>query len=201
MSEMRARLRPGQREEAQMLAEMNLPMMRVEAQAAALAARQQLKEAKCARETALREAAAARRDAQRVRQEARQMRHDVVLNVRGNSAQPILLKLDAVPQISERIQINTNGMQQRIVVRKVQFTADQLQSIDNAVAVATANLDRVDFAPAILGDGSKSLKCATSRTWTRQMQLHYGNAMRHAMQSIHSSFNVTNVHQGTGSSL
>lgn len=202
VSEMRARLRSGPREEAQMLAEMNLPMMRVEAKSAALAASQQLQEAKCARETALREAAVARREAQRARQEARQMRHEVVMQAPENSALPIVLKLNDLPQIQQRIHIETNGLQRTFEVSSIALSSDQIDRIDNAVAVATANLSHVDLAPTLAGNGATPLKCRRSTSsWSRQVEIHYGDAMRRAVQSIHNSLNVTNVHQGSGSSL
>jgi multidrug efflux pump subunit AcrA (membrane-fusion protein) len=184
-----------------MLAEMNLPILRVEAKAAALAAQQQVQVAKCERETALREAAAARREAQRARQDARQIRRDVTLTVPDLGPTSIMLKLDDMPQMDRRIQVRADAMQRRVEVRTVHITADQLEHIDSAVAVATANLNRVDFTPVIVGHGGAALKCPSSRSWSQQMQVQYGNAMRHALQSIHNSINVTNVHQGTGSSL
>jgi hypothetical protein len=201
VSEMRARLQPQHREEAQMLAEMNLPMMRIQAQAAAAAANEQLQEAKCARETALREAAAARREAERARQDARRMRHEATLTVSDEASRPIVLKLDELPRINQRIQIKTDALQRHIQVRTVQLTADQLYRIDHAVAMATANLDRVDFSPVIAVETAAPWKCGASHSWSQQMQVHYGSVMRHALQSIHNSLNVTTVHQGSGSSL
>jgi len=59
------RLRPGYAEEAQLLAEMNLPIAMAQAKVAEEVARQNIAAAQCARATALREAQRARRQAER----------------------------------------------------------------------------------------------------------------------------------------
>jgi hypothetical protein len=198
VSEMRARVLPTHPEEAQMLAEMNLPMLRIQAKSAAIAASEQ---AKCERETALRAAELARRDAQRAREDARRMRTNVGVAVPNDLPQPIVLNLKQLPQISERIQIKTNGLQRTVEIRGLRLTADQLGRINTAVEVATASINWTDFAPVVTGDASASVRCRAQRSFSQQMQLRYGNAMRHTLQSLHNSLNVTNIHQGTGSSL
>ncbi len=68
VGKVRTHLRPGYPEEAQMLAEMNLPIAMAQAKAAEEMARQNMAAARCARETALREAQRARREATRMRE-------------------------------------------------------------------------------------------------------------------------------------
>ena len=74
MGKVRTHLRPGYPEEAQMLAEMNLPIAMAQAKVAEEMARQNMAAARCARETALREAQRARREAERAQREAMRMR-------------------------------------------------------------------------------------------------------------------------------
>jgi hypothetical protein len=74
MGKVRTHLRPGYPEEAQMLAEMNLPIAMAQAKVAEEVARQNMAAARCARETALREAQRARREAERAQREATRMR-------------------------------------------------------------------------------------------------------------------------------
>ena len=67
MGKVRTHLRPGYPEEAQLLAEMNLPIAMSEAKVAEQVARQNMAAARGARETALREAERAQREAKRMR--------------------------------------------------------------------------------------------------------------------------------------
>jgi hypothetical protein len=68
MGKVRSHLRPGYPEEAQLLAEMNLPIAMAQAKVAEEVARQNMAAARCARETAKREAERARHEATRMRQ-------------------------------------------------------------------------------------------------------------------------------------
>ncbi len=74
MDKVRTHLRPGYPEEAQLLAEMNLPIAMAQAKVAEEVARQNMAAARCARETALREAQRARREPERAQREATRMR-------------------------------------------------------------------------------------------------------------------------------
>jgi hypothetical protein len=201
--DLQARVRTDQAEEAQMLAEMNLPVLRAEARAqareAALQASQEIAASKCARETALREAERARREAERARQEARRMQHDVALSVSGNLASPIVFQMPDLPRIEERVVINTDAVQRQLKVVKVRLAQEQIDRINNAVEVATANLDNVNFAPLPPDEATVNPKCPMSSAWSRQMQSHYTNAVRNALHSIHNSMNSAKPKVGTGS--
>src|ERR1039458_2601090 len=87
MGKVRSHLRPGYPEEAQMLAEMNLPIAMAQAKVAEEVARQNMAGARCAREPALREARPARRDAERLQREAMRMRERMAHS--NASAMPI----------------------------------------------------------------------------------------------------------------
>lgn len=68
IGKVRTHLRPGYPEEAQLLAEMNLPIAMAQAKVAEEVARQNMAAARCARETAKREAERVRREATRMRE-------------------------------------------------------------------------------------------------------------------------------------
>ena len=89
MGKVRSHLRPGYPEEAQLLAEMNLPIAMAQAKVAEEVARQNMAAARCARETALREAQRARREAERAQREATRMRERMAHNSANASAMPI----------------------------------------------------------------------------------------------------------------
>jgi hypothetical protein len=95
----KVRLRPGYPEEAQMLAEMNLPIAlaqaRVAERVAEEVARQNMAAARCARETALREAQRARRDAERAQRDATRMRERMAHNNANASSMPIVWETNA----------------------------------------------------------------------------------------------------------
>ena len=89
MGKVRSHLRPGYPEEAQLLAEMNLPIAMAQAKVAEEVARQNMAAARCARETALREAQRARREVERAQREATRMRERMAHNSANASAMPI----------------------------------------------------------------------------------------------------------------
>jgi hypothetical protein len=93
MGKVRSHLRPGYPEEAQMLAEMNLPIAMAQAKVAEEVARQNMAAARCARETAKREAERARREAERAQREATRMRQRMAHS--NASAKPIAWDAEA----------------------------------------------------------------------------------------------------------
>src|ERR1019366_3830703 len=86
MGKVRTHLRPGYPEEAQLLAEMNLPIARAQAKVAEEVARQNMAAARCARATALREAERARREAIRMRERMTHSNASAMPNAWGANA-------------------------------------------------------------------------------------------------------------------
>ncbi len=187
VSDMTARLRPAPAEEAAMLAEMNLPMIRAQAQAAALASSQAVAEAKCARETAIREAEQARSEARRAREDARRM----AVPVPVSDMRPIVFQLDELPQIDQRIRIQTEVLQRRINEQtvKLQLASDRLDRIGDEVDIATSKLD----IPEIVALTPVTPRCPSSRAWTQQMQDHYTRVMRNALHAVQNSWSGANT--------
>jgi hypothetical protein len=86
MGKVRTHLRPGYPEEAQLLAEMNLPIAMAQAKVAEEVARQNMAAARCARATAKREAERARREATRMRERMAHSNASAMPNTWGANA-------------------------------------------------------------------------------------------------------------------
>jgi hypothetical protein len=100
IGKVRTHLRPGSAEEAQILAEMNLPIAMAQAKVAEEVARQNMAAARCARATALREAERARREAERAQREATRMRNKTAHS--NASAMPITWGANAAADVDQR---------------------------------------------------------------------------------------------------
>ena len=100
MGKVRTHLRPGYPEEAQLLAEMNLPIAKAQAKVAEEVARQNMAAARCARATALREAERARREAERAQREAIRMRERMTHS--NASAMPNAWGANAAADVDQR---------------------------------------------------------------------------------------------------
>ncbi len=118
----RTHLRPSYPEEAQMLAEMNLPIVRAQAKVAEQMARQNVAAAQCARATALREAERAQREATRMREKM----------TRANaSAMPIAWEASIAADVNQRVQAKTAALAERLAAQSVrlQMAADQVREV------------------------------------------------------------------------
>jgi len=179
-------LRPSHPEEAQMLAEMNLPLVREQAKAAALVVRQNVQAAKCAREQALRQAAQARREAQKLRQQA--MREQQGARAAAFT-RPIVVELGDMNGIEHAIHLQT----EKLAAADVDFATEQLTRLNNAaVRLAMVQLQSADLASQAAA-GAEGSGCTVSRTWSRQLQAQYRNAMRNALHAIQNSVNSRNA--------
>ena len=122
-AELKTHVHPSDAEEAQMLAEMNLPLAATQAKVAEQAMQPSLAAAQCARETARREAERARRDATRMREQvAREARIPAV---------PVSIDLTGLDGLDQRIQVNTAAIARRIALQnaRMQIAAAKLQAV------------------------------------------------------------------------
>jgi len=110
-------------EEAQLLAELNLPLAAMQAKAAEQAAKQAQAAAEFARETARREAERARRDAVRMSEE--------MAREKNLAIPPVTIDLQGLDGLDQRIQIKTAAIAQRIAARSVrmQMAAAKMQAV------------------------------------------------------------------------
>jgi hypothetical protein len=129
VAELKTELHPADAEEAQMLAEMNLPLAATQARLAEQAMQQSLAAAQCARETALREAERARRDAERARQDATRMHRQIAREARI-AASPVSFDFRGFDGLDRRIQVKTAAIAQQIAVQnaRMQVAAARLQA-------------------------------------------------------------------------
>jgi hypothetical protein len=110
-------------EEAQLLAELNLPLAAMQAKVAEQAAKQSQAAAEIARETAMREAERARRDALRM--------HEEMAREKNMAVAPIVIDLHGLNGLDQRIQIKAAAMADRMVARsmKMQMAAAKMQAV------------------------------------------------------------------------
>lgn len=123
IARMKNDFRPTGPEEAQLLAELNLPLAAMQARVAEQAAKQSQAAAEVARETAMREAERARLDAMRMREE---MAHAKTMAVA-----PVSIDLRGLDGLDQRIQIRTAAMVERAMARNVrmQMAAAKVQAV------------------------------------------------------------------------
>ncbi len=133
IGKVRTHLRPGYPEEAQLLAEMNLPIVMARAQVAEQIARQHMAAAQCARAMALRQAERAQREATRMRE--RMARTDG-----SASAMPIAWRVNAV-DVDQRVQAETTALAERIAAQSVQKVADQMREASDRSRIPTSQTD------------------------------------------------------------
>jgi hypothetical protein len=108
-------------EEAQLLAEMNLPIAALEAKAAEQAAKQSQAAAERARQTAMREAERAHRDAMRMRDEMARQNHMATM---------VSIQVPDYAALNRRIQVQTAAMAQRMAAQsaRIQIAAAKWQA-------------------------------------------------------------------------
>jgi len=135
VARVKSELHPSSPEEAQMLAEMNVPVAEMQARAAEQAAQQAQVAAEIARHTAMREAEHARRDAAKMREEMARTEQSirvapVTIDLRG------LDKVDihGLENLNQRIQIRTAAIAERVAARNLRRQAEAAKW--QAVAVA-----------------------------------------------------------------
>jgi superfamily II DNA or RNA helicase len=121
MGKVRTHLRPGYPEEAQLLAEMNLPIAMAQAKiaekVAEQVARQNMAAAQCARATAQREAERAQREAERARREARRMRDKMARTGENVSAVPIMWETNVAAEVDQQVRAKAAALAERIAAQ------------------------------------------------------------------------------------
>ncbi len=120
IARVKSELRPAYPEEAQLLAEMNLPIAAAQAKVAEQAAKQ----SQAAAETAMREAERAQRDAMRMHQQMTRASKSV-------AATPVAIDLSGLDNMDLRMQMKAAALAERIAARSVraQIAAAKLQAV------------------------------------------------------------------------
>ena len=120
LAKLKSELHQTDPEEAQLLAELNLPVAAMQAKAAEQAAKQSQAAAESARQTAMREAERARRDAVKMREEMARA-----------AVPPVAIDLHGLDGLDQRIQVKTAAIAQRIAARsmRMQMAAARMQAV------------------------------------------------------------------------
>ncbi len=146
IGKVRDHLRPGYAEEAQLLAEMNLPIAIAQAKVAEQVAQQNIAAAQCARATAL-------RDAERARREATRMREKMARATANAQAMPVAWEVKTAIDVNQRVQARTIALAERITAQnmKLQMAAEQMreasmQFSDSDAASAAAEQHSSSYA-------------------------------------------------------
>jgi hypothetical protein len=179
MAKVRTHLRPGYPEEAQLLAEMNVPM--AEAKAFHEMASQNAAISKCARAEAMREAERARRDAAHMRADMAHARADI-------SIDPIALQLSLPADIDQRVSARTSALAIRIAEKnaKLQIAANQLR--DQYVQLTDTEIPAVEVeVPRIATNVATQVHCNVKTAVQQRVQ----QAVRDATRNLQYSYSYT----------
>jgi hypothetical protein len=112
-AKIRNEFQPGNPEEAQVLAELNLPLAAMQAKVAEKAAEQAQAAAEVASENAMREAERARRDAMRM--------HEQMARDKNWAVMPVVVDLQGLNNLDQRIQIRTAALAEHMDSRNVRM--------------------------------------------------------------------------------
>jgi hypothetical protein len=120
IAKFKSELHPSYPEEAELMAEMNLPIAAAQARVAEQAVRQ----SQAAAEAALREAERARRDAARMQEQMARAQKNMVVA-------PVAIQLHGLDNLDVRVQAKAAALAERIAVRNVrmQVAAARLQAV------------------------------------------------------------------------
>ncbi len=163
-AKVRTHLRPRYPEEAQLLAEMNVPIASAEMRVAEQMVRQNLIATQCARAAAQREAERAHRQAQRMRQN---MAHAMVKGLPNTISLQVTLPSDFEQRIEEKAAVMAAHIAAQNV--KVQMAANKFQeaSVQFAEPVVTTE-DEEDTSDQGSSTVRTHSRCKNKTTWQQQ---------------------------------
>jgi hypothetical protein len=161
----RSHLRPGYAEEAQLLAEMDLPIVMAQAKAAEQVARQNMAAAQCARATALREAERAQRQAMKMREK---MAHASV----NASAMPIAWEVNTAIDVNQRIQARTAAFAERLAAQSVrlQVAADRAREASAEIEDSGAEAADDDADAGQASNNWNAHRCDKAKSSAKSMR-------------------------------
>ena len=177
LAKVRTHLRPGYPEEAQLLAEMNVPMAELQADMTRRMVKQNLAAAQCAREFGLQQAERARHDALRMREEL--MRSKMNLRVSPMSFE-IKLPDKMDNQIATSLAIST----QRPAAKYINVPIVQASATPVICAIVTSQSDSDSGSAA--NNGETHIRCDTDAV-QRETQRAVHQAMRQYQYAFRSA--------------
>jgi hypothetical protein len=157
IGKVRSHLRPGYPEEAQLLAEMNLPIVMAQAKVAEQVARQNIAAAQCARATALREAERAQRKATR-------MREKMARTSANASAMPIAWEVNAALGVNQRVQARTIALAERIAAQNMslQMAAERMR--EASMQFSDSNVTEAAPEQHSSSDAGSKVRCRAAQS-------------------------------------
>lgn len=165
MAKVKTHLRPGYAEEAQLLAEMNLPIVMAQAKVAQQFAQQNVAAAQCARATALRQAERAQREAMRMREKMARTRT-------APPAMPIAWGMNTADDVNARIQERAAAIAEQVAAQnvRIQMAADRVREV--SVRIADSDTEAVDSADADqdADDNSGKARCNAALSQRQQVE-------------------------------
>ncbi|MGC2110494.1 MAG: hypothetical protein WA655_13310 [Candidatus Korobacteraceae bacterium] len=172
-------LHSGYPNEAQLLAEMNVPLGSVEARLAEQLARQKLEAAQCARATALWEA-------DRARRQAMKMREKMARTNTSMSLEPISFEVNLSDDLQQRIEVNTAALERRLAAQqmRMQRVANRLQASLGNIESDAVNVDVVSESDQDSSDGGVRVHCNTRTSVQHHAERAARQAARDAMRQM-----------------
>ncbi len=143
-AKIRTHLRPGYPEEAQLLAEMNVPIASLEAKVAQQMVTRDMAAAQCAQATAVRQAERARRDAMH-------MREQMMRAYPGAMPTPISLQVNVPDEVNRQLALNMATLASHLAEQQVrlQITANKLQATSVRFTVPDVSFADTDYADQV----------------------------------------------------
>ena len=160
LAKIRTHLPSGYSNEAQLLAEMNVPLGSVEARLAEQMAKQKLEAAQCARATALWQADRARHQAMKL--------HEKMARIGSNmSLDPIAFEVTIPDDVQQQIEINQAALARQIAAQqmRIQIGADQLRASLDSVGSGSADAVAVTESDQDANDNGVRVHCKTKVAW------------------------------------
>ncbi len=167
MSKVRTYLSPDYPDEAQLMADMNLPIAMAQAKAAEEVARQNIAAAQCARDTALRQAELGRREADRAQRQASRMRDRMA----HNSAIQIKWGANMAADIDRQLRAQTAAIAKRIAAQSARMAAEQMQ-VSLRISDSAADSDQAE------SDSNSYSNRSSFRTECSGTQVQQGQTIR-----------------------
>jgi hypothetical protein len=188
MGKVRTHLRPSYPEEAQLLAEMNVPIAMAQAKVAEKLAQQNMAAARCAQEAARREAERAMRDAQRAQREAARS-HERAARTNA-STMPIVWTVNTA-DIDRQVREQTAAIAERIAEQSVswQVAAEQMQEASEQASDAYAAVaDRDSYSDSSSNAAGPKVHCDVTPSLTQQSAQAIRARSRAIVHQVQQSF-------------
>jgi hypothetical protein len=181
MSKVRTYLSPDYPDEAQLMADMNLPIAMAQAKAAEEVARQNIAAAQCARDTALRQAELGRREADRAQRQAARMRDRMA----HKNAIQITWGANMAADIDRQVRAQTAAIAKRIAAQSARMAAEQMQvslQISDSAAASADNDQAESDSNSYSNHSSSRTECSGTQVQQEQAIRARGRVLVHQVQ-------------------